>query len=89
MSKQSNLFGATLAVAAALAFITVPAVSFADSDYNKPCRGANSCKGQSACKGANNACKGLNACKGQGFVMEESSGDCNGEGGTVLDDHND
>jgi hypothetical protein len=85
MSKQRNLTGATLAIAAALAFTSAPITSFADptTDTGMQCTGANTCKGQTACKTANNDCKGKNSCKGQGFVMEQSTGDCNGEGGTT------
>ena len=75
MSKK--LIGASLAAAAALAFIAAPVTSaFAAGSSDKVnCYGVNACKGKSSCKTAKNECKGKNACKGQG-VMKKTAKKC-------------
>lgn len=79
--KNKKMMGATLAAAAAIAFVVAPVSSFAGTaSKNVPCYGANSCKGMSACKTAKNACKGHNSCKGQGMLMKTSK-QCDKMGG--------
>ena len=85
MRDNKKLVGATLAVAAALTFASVPVTSAlaVGASTDVQCFGINACKGQGSCKGANNACKGQNSCKGKGFVMESSADDCTNAGGTT------
>ncbi len=84
MSRNKQMIGAALAVAA-LTLAVVPATSaFADgASAGVQCFGANACKGQGSCKGAGNSCKGQNACKGKGFIMEPTAQDCSNAGGST------
>ena len=73
--------GATMAMAAAAYFATVP-IQASDSTDKVRCHGVNTCKGRGACATANNQCAGQNSCKGQG-VLEMSRGACESAGGSA------
>lgn len=82
--QNKKLMGATIAAAAAMAFVVAPVTSFATVAEKAPCYGANACKGRSACKSAKNSCKGQNACKGQGVKMVNPQ-HCNKMHGSTQD----
>jgi uncharacterized membrane protein len=86
MSINKKLLSATLVVAAAAAFATVPVTSALaeGASSNVKCYGVNACKGQSECKTASSGCKGQNTCKGQGF-KEMSEEQCKSKGGQVSE----
>jgi len=80
--QNKKLIGATIAAAAAIAFVVAPVTSFAHSADKVACYGANACKGKSACKSAKNNCKGHNSCKGEGVKMMTPK-HCKKMGGSV------
>jgi len=83
--KNKKLLASAIAAAAAFAFTSIPATSFAaDAADQVNCFGVNGCKGQGSCKSSVNACKGQNNCKSQGF-MQMSAADCTAKGGTTTE----
>lgn len=68
-----KLTGASIAVAAAAMFASVPASAHPGHEggahHDGHCMGVNACKGKSSCATKENSCAGQNACKGQGYVM--------------------
>ena len=51
------------------------------------CAGINSCGGKGECAAADGShdCGGKNSCKGKGWMHTDSTAECTGQGGTVLE----
>lgn len=87
MNTKKKIVGSALAVAAAVAFSTMPIISSAASSSKQVyCYGVNSCKGKGECKTATSSCKGENSCKGKGAI-KMSKKDCMKKGGSLKPKH--
>jgi hypothetical protein len=83
MNSKKKVIGSALAVAAAIAFSTMPVLSSAHGSGKRVhCYGVNSCKGKGSCKTSTSSCKGENSCKGKGVKMMTKK-ECLKKGGKV------